>query len=227
MIRENIAEVNARILQVCTRINRDAGQVTLVAVSKGRPVEQIQEAVDAGIADIGENKVQEALVKYNIIRDTQHASRIKWHMIGHLQTNKVRDAVKIFDLIHSVDSITLAQEINRQAGKINKVQDILVEVNTSGEKAKFGVPLSCACEMIQEMPRFKNIKVKGLMTVAPAAENAEETRPYFRALKELLEDSNVLPVTSGVLSMGMSDDYEVAIEEGSTMVRLGRSVFEG
>lgn len=220
MVKKNILKLKGSI----------ANSITIVAVSKGRPLEQIKEAVEAGITDIGENKVQEALEKYNAIRTTQYAQRIKWHLVGHLQTNKVKDAVRIFDLIQSVDSLHLAQEIDKQAARINKIQDILVEVNVSGESTKFGLKPDAAIEVIKEIARLKNIKIKGLMTIAPMVDNPQITRPYFRELRELRDKINHLRFTTydlQLLSMGMSDDFQVAIEEGATMVRLGRAIFEG
>ena len=156
-------------------------------------------------------------------------STIRWHMVGHLQTNKVKDAVKIFDLIHSVDSAHLAAEIDKQALKINKIQDILIEIKTSPEVTKSGIKPDEAIEVIKEIDKFKNINIKGLMTIAPLADDPQKARPYFRMLRELMDKINALHVTPNrlhVLSMGMTDDFEIAIEEGSTMVRLGRAIFE-
>jgi hypothetical protein len=200
-----------------------------VAVSKARTPQQIEEVIQAGISDIGENKVQEALIKYNQLRAMGYELRaIKWHMVGHLQTNKVKDAVGIFDLIHSVDSVHLAQEIDRQAVKINKIQNILIEVKTSGEATKFGLRPEEVIAVIKEMAPFKNIDIKGLMTIAPIADSPEKTRPYFRTLRELKDEINRSSLTKSplsVLSMGMSDDFEIAIEEGSNMIRIGRAIF--
>jgi len=196
--------------------------VTIVAVSKGRSVEQIKEAIEAGIADIGENKVQEALLKYKDLGPKTYNLRpIRWHMVGHLQTNKVRDAVKIFDLIQSVDSIRLAREIDKEAAKINKIQDILIEVKTSEEATKFGMPPEQVVDAIKEMRQLKNINIKGLMTIAPLVNNSDKARPYFKVLHEL--GNKVTGIS--ILSMGMTDDYKVAIEEGSNMVRIGRAIF--
>jgi len=219
MIKENIIRLRSLIPQY----------VTIVAVSKGRSVEEIKEAIEAGIADIGENKVQEALLKYNeLITHNSELLTLKWHMVGHLQTNKVRDAVKIFDLIQSVDSIRLAREIDKEAAKINKVQDILIEVKTSEEATKFGMPAEQVAEAIKEIGKLKNINIQGLMTIAPLVSEAEESRPYFRQLKELRNKIISLGFRISDLefvSMGMTDDYKVAIEEGSNMVRIGRAIF--
>ena len=229
MIRENILAIQQRIREICARSNRDPSLITIVAVSKGRTVAQIKEARESGIIDIGESKVQEAHIKYNAIRTTEYASRIKWHMVGHLQTNKVKDAVKIFDLIQSIDSLHLAQEINAQAFTIGKVQDILIEVHTSGEITKFGVKPAATVDLVKKIISLRNIRVQGLMTIAPVLDNAEKARPYFKKMRELLENINSLHITHNTLhtlSMGMTDDFEVAIEEGATMVRLGRAEFE-
>lgn len=245
MIKDNILKVRERIAAVCAGSGRDPASITIIAVSKGRTVEQIKEAIDAGITNIGENKVQEALEKFNrlstILRHAQDASskdtersrsvdyRLSIHMIGHLQTNKVKDAVKIFDLIHSVDSLRLAREIDRQSVKINKVQDVLIEVNTSGEAAKFGLKPDEAPEVIKEISQLKNINVKGLMTIAPVIDNPEQARPYFKELRQLRDEIYELRVTSyelRILSMGMTDDFEAAVEEGATIVRIGRAIFD-
>ena len=216
MIKENIERVNSRIAGVCAKVKVDPGKITVICVTKGRPVFQIQEAVSLGLKDIGENRVQEALIKYGQISD------VKWHMVGHLQSNKVRDALKIFDLIHSVDSVSLAQEINKQAFKINKIQDILLEVKTSPEVRKFGFKPEVLVEVCEEIVKFKNVKIKGLMTIAPEVDNVNEARPYFSKLRQLRDQLN----PGWLLSMGMSGDFEAAIEEGADIIRLGRVIFQ-
>jgi PLP dependent protein len=227
MIKDNIIKVRQRIALACARIDQDPGRITLIAVTKGRTVGDIEEAVREGITDIGENRVQEAAFKYNELRQPQAgpppAEAFKWHMIGHLQTNKVKEAVKIFDLIQSVDSQRLAQEIDKQAAKINKVQDILLEIKTSPEESKSGLKSGDVEEAIKEAGKLKNINIKGLMTIAPAVDNPEKARPYFRMLRQLRDKTN----KPFILSMGMTDDFEAAIEEGATMVRIGRAIFEG
>lgn len=226
MIRENILRINERIFRICSKINRDPKDVCIITVSKGRSQQEIKEAVLAGITDIGENRVQEAIIKYRVL-GTEY--RVKWHMVGHLQTNKVKEAVKVFDLIQSVDSLLLAAEIDKQAAKNNKIQDILIQIKTSEEATKFGLKSDEAIEVIKEIAKLKNVNIKGLMTIAPIVDNPEKTRPYFRMLKELrdqLSRNSVLCTQYSVLSMGMTDDFEVALEEGSNMVRLGRAVFE-
>ncbi len=232
MIRDNLLKIKEKISLVCSKVNRDPNGITILAISKNRAIEQIKEVVEAGIIDIGENKVQEARAKYNYLRTCEltNSRTIKWHMVGHLQANKVKEAVKIFDLIHSVDTLRLAVEIDKQAAKINKIQHILIEVKTSPEATKFGLEPDSVAEVIREISRLKNIKINGLMTIAPLVDNPEKTRSYFRMLKRLRDSINELRVTSyelRILSMGMTDDYEIAVEEGSTMVRLGRAIFEG
>jgi len=230
MIRDNLLKIEERISLICSKINRDPRSITIVAVSKGRTPEEIKEVIEAGIHDIGENKVQEALTKYSGIRDTGYGLRdIQWHMVGHLQTNKVKQAVKIFDLIQSVDNLHLAEEIDKQAARINKIQDVLIEVKTSPEATKFGVNPEAAGELIKEITQLPNVRIKGLMTIALLVDNPDKARPFFKQLRELRDNIIALPVTRyplPVLSMGMTDDYEVAIEEGADMVRLGRAIFD-
>lgn len=221
-VKENIRKIKERIDFICSKINRAPRSITIVAVSKGRTTEEIKQAIEAGITNIAENKVQEALGKFSELQ------LIKRHMVGHLQTNKVKQTVKVFDLIQSVDSERLAREIDKQAARINKIQDILIEVKTSPEESKFGLKPQASVEVIREISEFKNINIKGLMTIAPALDSPEKSRPYFRMLRELKEEINNLGLTGAdlrILSMGMTDDFEVAIEEGSNMVRLGRAVF--
>ncbi|MCM8778319.1 MAG: YggS family pyridoxal phosphate-dependent enzyme [Candidatus Omnitrophica bacterium] len=230
MLKENLAKVKAKIAEACRRVDRDPGEITLVCVTKGVEIEKIKEVVSLGIMDIGENRVQEAFKKYNELQTTGYklTAKIRWHMVGHLQSNKAKYAVRIFDLIHSVDSFKLAEEINKQAERINKIQDILIQVNTSGEKTKFGIEPKGLFSLIGEIKKFKNLSLKGLMTIAPVVLNPEDARPYFRKLKELFDEFNYLtnhPLT--ILSMGMSQDFEVAIEEGANMVRIGRAIFKG
>ncbi|MBU1870299.1 MAG: YggS family pyridoxal phosphate-dependent enzyme [Candidatus Omnitrophica bacterium] len=218
MIADNLLRVRERIAAVCLKAGRSPDAVTLITVTKDRSIEEIKEIISQGVIDIGENRIQEALLKYNAFKDRQ---ALKWHMVGHLQTNKVKDALKIFDLIHSVDSFRLAGEIDKQAAKISKVQDCLIEVKTSPEATKFGVNPEETLEFIKQIAQFKNIRVKGLMTIAPLVDMPELVRPYFRQLRELRDEIN----GELLLSMGMSDDFEVAIEEGANIIRLGRVIF--
>ncbi|MGE5197508.1 MAG: YggS family pyridoxal phosphate-dependent enzyme [Deltaproteobacteria bacterium] len=223
MIKDNVIKVRERIAHSCERAGCDPAAITIVAAVKGRTPEQIQEALDAGITDVGENKVQEALVNYKQLR-------AKWHMIGHLQTNKAKDAVEFFDLIHSVDSLRLAGEIDRRSARANKIQDVLIEVKTSDEASKFGIEPENSISLIKEISGFRNIRIRGLMTVAPIVENPQNARPYFRMLRELKDRANELRAAGcelNVLSMGMTADFEVAVEEGANMVRLGRVIFGG
>jgi len=220
MIAENIKSVTQRIARSCEKSGRAPEDVKLICVTKASSVGEIEEALSYGITSVGENRVQDAVAKYAVIGD-----KAEWHLIGHLQTNKAKDAVKVFSLIHSVDSARLAKEIDKEAGKIGKVQDILIQVNISGEESKFGVEPGALEDLIKEAVLYPNIKIKGLMTIAPEASDPETLRPYFRALRELRDRINNGALT--ILSMGMTGDFEIAIEEGSNMVRIGRAIFEG
>jgi len=207
----------------CEKSGRAIDDVKLVCVTKMASVEAMEEALAAGASIIGENRVQDAAKKYTLI-----GNKVQWHLIGHLQTNKAKDAVRIFSLIHSVDSVRLAKEINREASKVNKVQDILIQVNVSGEASKFGIEPGFLKDLLRDIISCPNINVKGLMTIAPEADNPETVRPYFKALRELKErinSSNLIAYKLQLLSMGMTGDFEVAIEEGSNIVRVGRAIF--
>ncbi len=217
MIKKNIEKVCHRVREVCARAKIDPSKITMLCVTKGRSLEQILEVVSSGINHLGENRVQEAEQKYRLVPQAD------WQMVGHLQSNKVKDALKIFDLIHSVDSVSLAQEINKQALKMNKIQDILLEVKTSPEVRKFGFKPEVLDKVWEEIAKFQNVKIKGLMTIAPLGDDANETRPYFSKLRRLRDRLN----PDWLLSMGMSSDFEVAIEEGTDIIRLGRAIFEG
>jgi len=223
MIPENILAVRRRAALACSRVRIGHHQVvTIVAVSKNRASAEIEEAVRAGITDIGENRVQEAVLKY------QPYPAVKWHMLGHLQTNKVKEAIRIFGLIHSVDSVSLAREIDKQATRIGKVQDILIEIKISPEPSKLGLAPGNSIGALREMAVLKNINIRGLMTIAPIVDESERARPYFRQLRELrdrIDSLNILSNKLDILSMGMSDDFETAIEEGSNMIRIGRAIF--
>jgi hypothetical protein len=229
MIKENIRKVKERIALACVKAKRDPNEITIVAISKNRAPEEVKEAIEASITDIGENKVQEALLKFRQLSAFRlQPSAVKLHMVGHLQTNKVKDAVKVFDLIHSVDSEGIALEIDKQAAKINKVQDILIQVNTSGEESKFGLYPETLIETFLIIKALKNVSIKGLMTIAPLVDNPEKVRLYFRRLRELRDKVYNLRLTTYDLrlSMGMSDDFEVAIEEGADIIRIGRAIYE-
>jgi pyridoxal phosphate enzyme (YggS family) len=219
-IAENIANIRERIAAAACRVNRNAADITIVAVSKTMPAQYIEEAIENGVTVIGENRVQEAMQKYDLVK-----KKVIWHMVGHLQTNKVKDALKIFSLIHSLDSLRLAREIEKRA---SHPVDCLIEVNTSGEKSKYGVDPGETVEFYNSVSKFSNITVKGLMTIGPgwAIEDPEASRGCFRQLyqlKEQLEQNTQR--TLPILSMGMTSDFEVAIEEGSTMIRIGTAIF--
>lgn len=223
MVTENIAEVNAKIAAACRRAGRDRSEVTLIAVSKTKPESMIEEAYEVGQRDFGENKVQEICRKKDLLPED-----IRWHMIGHLQRNKVHQVVGKACLIHSVDSLRLAEAINREAEKRGVEVPVLVEVNVAQEESKFGVSTEETITLVEQMSRLKYIQIRGLMTIAPYVENPEENRSVFRKLKQLSVDiavKNINNVNMSVLSMGMTNDYEVAIEEGATMVRVGTGIF--
>lgn len=223
MIKENVAEVEARIQAACERAGRRREEVTLIAVSKTKPVRDIYEVMETGIKDFGENKVQEMCDKMEMIQQP-----LNWHMIGHLQRNKVKYIVDKATLIHSVDSLRLAQQISQEAQKKSVESNILIEVNVAEEESKFGLSTEEVIQMVEEISKLPSVHIKGLMTVAPFTDNPEENRSYFRNLKQLAVDiaeKNIDNVTMSVLSMGMTGDYEVAIEEGATMVRVGTGIF--
>lgn len=223
MLKENLKEVEKNISLACEKAGRKREEVTLIAVSKTKPVPMLQEIYDEGIRDFGENKVQELASKYE-----EMPKDIRWHMIGHLQRNKVKQVIDKACLIHSVDSYRLAEEINIQAKKKNIVVPILVEVNIAEEESKFGIHKEDAIQLVEEIAELENIRIEGLMTIAPYVEDAEENRQYFRNIKQLSVDitrKNIDNVTMNVLSMGMTGDYTVAIEEGATLVRVGTGIF--
>ena len=223
MLKENLANVEKNIEQACKNAGRSRDEVTLIAVSKTKPVEMLQEIYDENIRDFGENKVQELCSKME-----QFPSDIRWHMIGHLQRNKVKYIVGKVELIHSVDTYRLAEEINIQAKKQNVIVPILVEVNIAHEESKFGISAEDAILLVEEISKLENIRIKGLMTIAPYVDNPEDNRIHFKHLRNLLVDinsKNIDNVYMDVLSMGMTGDYMVAIEEGATMVRVGTGIF--
>jgi len=243
MVKQNLEDIRRRIGLACRpggrgwasycpshkSTGRSPEEIALLAVTKGRGLGEIKEAINCGISDIGENRLQEALLKYEGrgMRDEERGTR--WHMIGHLQTNKVKEAVRIFDLIQSVDSLRLAQAISNEAGKIDKQQDILLEVKTSPEESKFGLKPEDTFAVFQKISQLPHLNIKGLMTIAPFTDNPETSRLYFKMLKELSGKIDWRLGTGDrrpILSMGMSGDFEIAIEEGATMVRLGRAIFQ-
>jgi pyridoxal phosphate enzyme (YggS family) len=222
-VAENLNAVRERIAKAAARAGRDPGSITLVAVTKTVPVERIREAMAAGQRVFGENRVQEAQDKVQILgRDVQ------WHLIGHLQRNKVRFVSELFNLIHSVDSLPLAQEIDRRAAQHGTVMPILIQVNVGDETTKSGVALPDTLSLVQAVAALSHVAIRGLMCIPPALEDPEMVRPYFaqlRALAEQIDQAHLPTVAMTDLSMGMSHDYEVAIEEGATMVRVGSAIF--
>lgn len=223
MLADNLKQVEENIQKACKKAGRNREDVTLIAVSKTKPVSMLSEIYNCGIRDFGENKVQEICEKRDLL-----PADIKWHMIGHLQRNKVKYIIKDTALIHSVDSYRLAEEINIQAKKINRIVPILIEVNIAGEASKFGIAKEEALQLTEEIAGLNNIKVQGLMTIAPYVENPEENRIYFKKIRELSVDiakENIDNVFMDILSMGMTGDYMVAIEEGATIVRVGTGIF--
>jgi len=222
-IKNNLEIINKKIKRAVLKVNRNPEEIKLVAVTKTATTGQIEEAINAGVKIIGENRVQDAKEKYNIL-----TADIEWHLIGHLQTNKAKYAVEIFDCIHSVDSIKLAQEIDKRSLQFGKIMDVLVEVNVSGEESKYGIKPEEVEPFLKEISEFPGIRVKGLMTIAPIVEDKEEVRPYFRKLRELskeMKSKNIENIKMNYLSMGMTEDFEIAIEEGANMVRIGRGIF--
>ena len=223
MLRENLQEVEERIQEACRMAGRDRSEVTLVAVSKTKPVSMLKEAYDLGVRVFGENKVQEIREKYEAL-----PKDIEWHMIGHLQTNKVKYIADKVSLIHSVDSLRLAETIEKEAVKHNRIVDILIEVNVAEEESKFGIKTSEVLALAENVVQLPHIRLRGLMTIAPFVENPEKNRAIFANLHELyvdIKDKNIDNGTVSILSMGMTNDYEVAIEEGATMVRVGTGIF--
>ncbi len=236
-ISNNLRAVRERIAAAADRSGRDPGGITLVAVTKTYPVAALREAIAAGVTVIGENRVQEAWEKYQEINAATGgaggeagSAAVEWHLIGHLQSNKARRAVEMFSLIHSVDSVELAQEIGRRAQQIGKVQDILVEVNTSGEAQKYGIDPDegNVIRVINELKAIQGTKVRGLMTVGPLTADRDHVSLAFRTLKALFDrvrSQRIANIEMKHLSMGMSGDFEAAIAEGSTMVRIGSAIF--
>lgn len=223
MIQENIKLVEENIKKACEKVGRDVNEVTLIAVSKTKPYTAIEEALPTGVKDYGENKVQELCDKYEIL-----PKDIKWHMIGHLQRNKVKYLVGKASLIHSVDSIRLAEQIEKEYAKADEIANILIEVNMAQEESKFGITSEETEQLVREIAKFPHIRIKGLMTIAPYTDNPESNRVYFRNMKKLsvdIENKNINNVSMSVLSMGMTGDYQVAVEEGATLVRVGTGIF--
>lgn len=223
MLKENYRAVRQKIDEACIRVGRDPSEVTLIAVSKTKPLSMIEELMEAGVADFGENKPQELKEKYDAL-----ALPPRFHMIGHLQRNKVKYVAERACMIHSLDSLRLAEAIQEEAEKRGRIMPVLIEVNVAGEESKFGVRPEDAPDLIEKAAVFPNISIQGLMTIAPFVENPEENRVHFQNLYKLFIDikaRNIDNVNMCSLSMGMTNDYEVAVEEGATMVRVGTGIF--
>lgn len=223
MLIDNYNYINQDVINTATKCGRNPNDITLIAVSKTKPLSDIEELITIGVTEYGENKVQELCDKYENV-----SKPVNFHLIGHLQTNKVKYVIDKTCLIHSVDSIKLAKEIQKQASKRQLVAEILIEVNVAQEDSKFGLKVDEVIPFIEEISTYPNIHVNGLMTIAPFVENPEENREYFRTLKQLSLDiisKNIDNIDMNVLSMGMTNDYKVAIEEGATMVRVGTAIF--
>ncbi|MCX8030625.1 MAG: YggS family pyridoxal phosphate-dependent enzyme [Thermodesulfovibrionales bacterium] len=225
MLLENATAIFKKISHSAMRAGREPDEIKLIAVTKTVKLSIIEEAIEIGLRIFGENRVQEAQKKIESLSLKGKNINVQWHLIGHLQSNKARFAVKLFDLIHSVDSIDLAKEIDRQAQKINKVQRVLVQVKLSEEYTKHGIREDNLIELVETVSYMKNIKLEGLMTIPPFFEDVEKVRPYFRRLRQLRDNLVAVGFPLKELSMGMSGDFEVAIEEGSTMVRIGTAIF--
>lgn len=217
----NLAAVQSRITTACARAGRDPSSVTLLAVSKGQPPEQVRSAADLGLRLFGENKVQEGKLKVG-----QCPASLRWHMIGHLQSNKCRDAVAFFAMVEGVDSLALAEDLNRWAERAGKTLPILLEVNIAGESSKFGLRPESVREVMLAANALSRLELHGFMTIAPWSPDPERARPVFRRLREIQQEcEQALGAPLPVLSMGMSGDLEVAIEEGATLVRVGTALF--
>ncbi len=222
-ICDNLNQIETRVSAACNLGKRAQDEVLLIAVSKTKPIELLEEAYQYGIRDFGENRVQELSEKAQVLPDD-----IRWHMIGHLQKNKVKQAVRYAYMIHSVDSYELALTISNEAVKQEKTVSVLLEVNMAGEESKFGYPPAQVVEDVIRIAALPNLRIQGLMTIAPYTETPESNRIYFQQMKQLsvdIRNKNIDNVSMNVLSMGMSGDFEIAIEEGATMVRVGTSIF--
>lgn len=222
-INENCKNVEDRIRAAAIKAGRDPKEIRLIAVTKTVDADRIRKALEYGITDVGENRVQELCEKYSIFGD-----QCKWHLIGHLQTNKVKYIIDKVSLIHSLDSMELAEEIQKRAAKAGRIVDVLVQVNVAKEATKFGIDAESAQDFIRKLSKMGNIKVKGLMTIAPFSEDPEQVRWVFAGLRKLridIAEENIDNIDMDYLSMGMSNDFEVAIEEGANMVRVGTAIF--
>ena len=223
MISDQLNVIQSRIDAVCKRLGKNPKDITLVGITKYADAVQIQEALDAGLVHIGENRVQDAQKKFGELRSSNNRK----HLVGHLQTNKAKLAVELFDMIESVDSFKLADALEREAAKMDRKVDVLVQVNTSGEEQKFGIAKEEAMDLIKEVENLSHLNLQGLMTIAPFTADAEIIRQTFQELKVIFDQANgTLDLHMPYLSMGMSGDFEIALEEGANMVRIGRSIFQ-
>ena len=223
MLKDNLKKVQTNIKSACERAGRKPEEVTLVAVSKMKPLSDIEELLETGQMEYGENYVQELCEKYENISKPVH-----WHMIGHLQRNKVKYLVGKVQLIHSVDSLRLAEQIEKEFAKADEIANVLIEVNMAQEESKFGITSQETEELIREIAKLPHVRIQGLMTIAPFTDNPETNRVYFKNMKKLsvdINNKNIDNVSMNVLSMGMTGDYQVAVEEGATMVRVGTGIF--
>jgi PLP dependent protein len=224
MLAANVDTIRQRLAAACRRVGRSPDEVTLVSVAKTFPAELVREVVHAGVPDVGENYVQELLQKREALREEQ----VRWHFIGHLQSNKAKHIVPWITLIHAVDNERLAAEIDRRAGQAGKVQEVLIEVNTTGEETKYGVRPEGAKGLVRSLAALGHIRIAGLMTIGPFLPDPEGSRPMFRTLRELSDELSLMGqqnVTMRHLSMGMTGDFEVAIEEGASIIRIGTAIF--
>ena len=223
-LKKSLEKINGLIKKTAASCGRDADTIRLVAASKTIPAPTVRKAIEAGITILGENYIQEAGKKFDMLSSCP----VSWHFIGHLQSNKAKYAVRLFDLIHSVDSLKLAMQLNKQAQKINKVQQILIQINISGESTKSGIYKDNAFELTKNISGLENLSIKGLMAMPPYFSDPEKVRPYFsavRSLRDLIKKENIQNIDMNELSMGMTGDFEVAIEEGATLVRIGTAIF--
>lgn len=224
-VKNNLDSVKKRIATAAARAGRNPEEITLVTVTKGFPVSRIVEVVEAGADALGENRAKEAAEKYEVLGREVEGHELFWHIIGTLQTNKVRYVIGFAELIHSVDRTAVAAEIDKRSYAAGKIQPVLIEVNVSGETAKAGTNLDELTALIDSTRKLPNLLLKGLMTMAPAVSDPEKARPHFRTLKEIFEcQRSRLPESFDTLSMGMTGDFEVAVEEGATLVRIGRAI---
>lgn len=227
-MKARLEAINQRIAAACERAGRQTSEITLVAVSKTVPVDRIREAIEAGVQTLGESRIQEAAVKIPELRRLSAERKVQWHLIGHLQSNKARRAVELFDAVHSIDDLKLAERLDRIAGESGKRLPVFIEVNLGAEESKAGVAPGAALPLCEQIGKLPNLELKGLMAVPPFSDDPEDSRPFFRHLRRLRDEARRAGAGGAPfngLSMGMSHDFEVAIEEGATFVRIGAAIF--